>query len=135
VLSPMIDLGGTRLSNQGDGETEAIARVSALVDTASNAPAKTDASYGERHEATAVLLRAAEEAAFAEARWYAGRCYSCAAANDVLKKASHLTDQCAHCSACVLAETLDTARWSITTPSSLCSAVVGLGQGGNSDVA
>ena len=124
------------MSNQGDGETEATKRVSALVDTASNAPLKMDASYRERHEATGVLLRAAEEAAFAEARSYAGRCDSCAAANDALKKASHLTDQCAHCSACVLAETLDTGRWSITAPSSvLCSAVVGLGQGGNSDVA
>ena len=87
-----------------------------MVDTASNAPRKTDASYRERHEAIAVLLRAAEEAAFAEARSYADRCYSCVAANDVLKKASHLTDQCAHCSACVLAETLDMGRWSITAP-------------------
>jgi hypothetical protein len=102
------------LSNQGDGETEATERVSALVDTASNASLKTDASYRERHESTRVLLRAAEEAAFAEARSYAGRCYSCAAAKDVVKKASHLTDQCAHCSACVLAETLETGRWSIT---------------------
>jgi hypothetical protein len=148
--------GGTRLSNQGDGETEATERVSALADTASNAPLKTDASYRERHEVTGVLLRAAEEATFAEARSYAGRCYSCAAANDVLTTAAHLTDQCAHCSTCVLAETLDTGRWSITAPSSvlcssvlcssvlcspvlcspvLCSAVVGLGQGGNSDVA
>jgi hypothetical protein len=124
------------LSNQGDGETEATERVSALVDTASNAPLKTDASYRERHEAAGVLLRAAEEATFAEARSYDGRCYACAAANDVLKSAAHLTDQCAHCSACVLAETLDAGRWSITAPSSvLCSAAVGLGQGGNSDVA
>ena len=125
------------MSSQGDGETEATERVSALVDTASNAPLKTDASYRERHEATGVLLRAAEQATFAEARSYAGRrCYSCAAANDVLKNATHLIDQCAHCSACVLAESLDTGRWSITVPSSaLCSAVVGLGQGGNSDVA
>ena len=124
------------MSNQGDGETEATERVSALVDTASNAPLNTDASYRERHEVTGVLLRAAEEATFAEARSYAGRCYSCAAANDVLKNATHLTDQCAHCSACVLAETLDTGPWSIAAPSSvLCSAVIGLGQGGNSDVA
>jgi hypothetical protein len=124
------------LSNQGDRETEATKRVSALVDTASNAPLNTDASYGERHEATGVLLRAAEEATFAEPRAHAGRCYSCAAANDVLKTAAHLTDQCAQCSACVLAEPLDTGRWSFTAPSSvLCSAVLGLGQGGNSDVA
>jgi len=124
------------LSNQGDGETEATKRISALVDTASNAPLKTDASYRERNEATEVWLRAAEEATFAEARSYAGRCYSCAAANDVVENATHLTDQCAHCSACILAETLDTGRCSITAPSSvLCSAVVGLGQGGNSDVA
>ena len=102
------------MSNQGDGETEATKRVSALVDTASNAPLNTDASYRERHEVTGVLLRAAEGATFAEARSYAGRCYSCAAAKDVVKKASHLTDQCAHCSACVLAETLETGRWSIT---------------------
>ena len=124
------------MSNQGDGETEATERVSALVDTASNAPLKTDASYRERHEAAGVLLRAAEEAAFAEARSYAGRCHSCAAANDVLKNAAHLTDQCAHCSACVWAETLDTGGWSITVPSAvLCSVVVGFGRGGNSDVA
>ena len=99
------------MSNQGDGETEAAERVSALVDTARNAPLKTDASYRERREATGVLLRAAEEAAFAEARSYAGRCDSCAAANDVLKN-SALADQCAHCSACVN------------------SALVGLGQRG-----
>jgi hypothetical protein len=124
------------LSNQGGGETEATERVSALVDTASNAPLKTDASYRERDEVTGVLLRAAEEATFAEARSYAGRCYSCAAANNVLKTAADLTDQCAHCSACVLAETLDAERWSIIAPSSvLCYAVVGHGQGGNSDVA
>jgi hypothetical protein len=124
------------LSNQGDGETEATERVSALVDTASNATLKADASYRERHETAGVLPRAAEEAAFAEARAHAGRCDSCGAAYDVLKTAAHLTDHCAHCSACVLAETLDTGRWSITAPSSvLCSAVVGLGQGGNSDVA
>ena len=110
-------------------------RVSALVDTASVAPLETGHREGD-HEAAGVLLRAAEEATFAGARSYAGTCYSCAAANDVLKNATHLTDQCAHCSACVWAETLDTGRWSITAPSSvLCSAVVGLGQGGNSDVA
>ena len=124
------------MSNQGDGETEATERVSALVDTASNAPLKTDAGYCERHQATRELLRAAEEAAFAEARSYAGSCYSCAAANDVLKNAPYLTGQCAHCSACVLAETFDSGRWSITAPSSaFFSAGVGLGQGGNSDVA
>ena len=127
----MIDLGGTRLPNQGDRETEAAEGVSALVDTASNAPLKTDASYRERHEATRVLLRAAEEATFAEARSYDGRCYACAAANDVLKTAAHLADQCAHCSACVLAETPDTGCWSITAPSSVpCSALVGLDEGG-----
>ena len=113
ALLSMIALRRLYLSNQGGSETER--RVSALVDTASNAPLKTDASYRERHEATGVLLRAAEEAAFAEARSYAGRCYSCAAANDVLKN-SALADQCAHCSACVN------------------SALVGLDQGGYSDV-
>ena len=113
------------MSNQGDGETEATERVSALVDTASVAPLETGHRESD-HEAAGVLLRAAEEAAFAEARSYAGRCYSCAAANDVLKNAAHLTDQCAHCSACVWVETLDTGRWS--APSSvLCSSPVGLG--------
>jgi hypothetical protein len=123
------------LSNQGDGDTEATERVSALVDTASNAPLKTDASYRERHEAAGVLLRAAEEATFAEARSYTSKCESCAAASDVFKDAAHLTDQCAHCSACVLAETPDTGCWSITAPSSVpCSALVGLDEGGYSDV-
>jgi hypothetical protein len=123
------------LSNQDDSETEATERVSALVDTAGNATLKTDASYPECHEVTGALLRAAEEATIAEARSYAGRCDSCAAADDSLKDVAHLTDQCAHCSACVLAETPDTERWSITAPSPvLCSALVGLGQGGYSDV-
>jgi hypothetical protein len=106
--------------------------VSALVDTASIAPLETRHRESDHEAARVVLLRAAEEAAFAEARSYAARCKSYAAANDVLKNAAHLTDQCAHCSACLLAETLDTGRWS--TPSSvLCSALVGFGQGGSSD--
>ena len=104
-------------------------RVSALVDTASVAPLETGHRESD-HEAAGVLLRAAEEATFAEARSYTSKCESCAAASDVLKDAAHLTDQCAHCSACVLAEALDTGRWSITAPSSvLCAAFVGLDQG------
>ena len=109
-------------------------RVSALVDTASVAPLETGHREGD-HEATGVLLRAAEEATFAEARSYTSKCESCAAASDVLKDAAHLTDQCAHCSACVLAETPDTGCWSITARSSVpCSALVGLDEGGYSDV-
>ena len=122
------------MSNQGDGETEATERVSALVDTASVAPLETGHREGD-HEAAGVLLRAAEEATFAEARSYTSKCESCAAASDVLKDAAHLTDQCAHCSACVLAETPDTGCWSITARSSVpCSALVGLDEGGYSDV-
>ena len=109
-------------------------RVSALVDTASVAPLETGHRESD-HEAAGVLLRAAEEATFAEARSYTSKCESCAAASDVFKDAAHLTDQCAHCSACVLAETPDTGCWSITAPSSVpCSALVGLDEGGYSDV-
>ena len=107
--------------------------VSALVDIANIAPLEARDRVSDR-EVAGVLLRTVEEATFAEARCYAGRCDSCAAASDVLKNAAHLTDQCAHCSACVLVETLDTGRWS--APSSvLCSSPVGLGQGGHTDVA
>ena len=106
-------------------------RVSALVDTASVAPLEARDRVSDR-EVAGVLLRTVEEATFAEARCYAGRCDSCAAVNDVLKNAAHLADQCAHCSACVLAETLDTGRWS--APSSvLCSSLVGVRPRGASD--
>jgi hypothetical protein len=86
-------------------------RVSALADTASIAPLETRHREGDDEDA-GVLLRAAEEAAaFAETLFYAGRCCSCALANDVLKNSAHLADQCTHCSACVN------------------DALVGLGQG------
>ena len=84
--------------------------VSALVDIANIAPLEARDRVSDR-EVAGVLLRTVEEATFAEARCYAGRCDSCAAANDVLKN-SALADQCAHCSACVN------------------SALVGLGQRG-----
>jgi hypothetical protein len=108
-------------------------RVSALVDTASIALLETRRRESD-HEAAGSLLRAAEEAAFAEAPFYTGRCYSCAPASDVLKDSAHLTDQCAHCSACMSPETFDSGRWSITAPSSLLrSALVGFSQGMYSD--
>jgi hypothetical protein len=113
----MIDLRRRGLSNQDDSAAETTEKGLGVVDTASSAPLETRYREGD-HEATGVLLRAAEEATFAEARSYTGRCDSCAAADDVLKDAAHLSDQCAHCSACVLAETLD-GRWSITAPSSV----------------
>ena len=90
-------------------------KVSALVDTASIAALETEHRESD-HEVAGVLLRVVEEATFAEARAYAGRCGSCAAGNNVLKNSAHLADQCAHCSACVN------------------SALVGLDQGGYSDV-
>jgi len=88
--------------------------VSALVDIANIAPLEARDRVSDR-EVAGVLLRTVEEATFAEARCYAGRCDSCVAANDVLKN-SALADQCAHCSACVN------------------SALVGLGQRGVTDV-
>jgi hypothetical protein len=112
ALLSMIALRRLYLSNQGGTETER--RVSALVDTASIVPLETRHRESD-DEATGVLLRAAEEAAFAEAPFYAGRCCSWALANDVLKNSAHLADQCAHCSACVN------------------YALVGFGQGGSSD--
>ena len=86
-------------------------RVSALVDIANIAPLEARDRVSDR-EVAGVLLRTVEEATFAEARCYAGRCDSCAAGNNVLKNSAHLADQCAHCSACVN------------------SALVGLGQRG-----